>query len=473
VDCDATIYHLYGVTKSDSASFFDKWLTCLHEQDRDRVAQAMQEAAAGKADYNTQFRIIQPGGALRHIRSSGIVSRDPAGAALRMTGALWDVTVEETENLALKTATERMRLAADSGEIGILEFDFLSSQLFPDEWSCRILGIAQPPGQTIPADVFSLIVHPDDRERRDKARQDALDGIAPFALDYRILRNDGATRHLKCSATITRDAAGRALRMTGSIQDITARKEIEESLALKAVELAEIALELKRSNGELSQFAAMASHDLQEPLRMVSSYTQLLGKRYKGKLDADADEFIAFAVDGCNRMKQLIKDLLTYSKAGTNGLDLRATSSEEALAGALWNLQGAIQDSGALVTHDAMPAVLADASQLTQLFQNLVGNGIKYRGGEVPRIHISATASAAGRWRFEVRDNGLGIDAEHFERIFGMFQRLHGAGEYSGTGIGLAICKKIVDRHGGVIWVDSKPGAGSGFHFTLAEASSG
>ncbi len=243
--------------------------------------------------------------------------------------------------------------------------------------------------------------------------------------------------------------------------------ETRRKLAITAEELAETAEELKRSNEELSQFAAIASHDLQEPLRMVASYTQLLGQRYKGRLDKDADDFIGYAIDGAQRMQRLIKDLLAYSRVGTNGADLRDTASQDALEGALLNLQGAIVDSGAMVTHDALPAVQADASQLTQLFQNLVGNAIKYRGPEIPRIHVSAAASAGGRWLFLVRDNGLGIDAEHFDRIFGMFQRLHGVDEYSGTGIGLAICKKIVDRHGGIIGVDSKPGQGATFHFTL------
>jgi light-regulated signal transduction histidine kinase (bacteriophytochrome) len=167
-------------------------------------------------------------------------------------------------------------------------------------------------------------------------------------------------------------------------------------------------------------------------------------------------------------MQRLIKDLLTFSRAGNNGIQLRHTASEEALKSALWNLQAAIEESGAVVTHQALPVVLAEASQLTQLFQNLVGNAIKYRGPGEPLIHISAVPVPTGQWQFLVRDNGLGIGAEHFVRIFGMFQRLHGADEYSGTGIGLAICKKIVDRHGGVIGVESTPDAGSTFHFTLA-----
>ena len=205
---------------------------------------------------------------------------------------------------------------------------------------------------------------------------------------------------------------------------------------------------------------------------MVASYTQLLSRRYKGKLDADADEFIAFAVDGATRMQRLIQDLLEYSRIGTKGSVLLNTSSEAALQQALTNLQGAIKEGGALVTHDPLPPVLADGNQLTQLFQNLVGNAVKYQGPGVPRVHISAARDGAKRWSFSVRDNGLGIEPQYFERIFGMFQRLHKRDQFGGTGIGLAICKKIVERHGGRISVESQPGKGSTFRFALAGARS-
>ena len=249
--------------------------------------------------------------------------------------------------------------------------------------------------------------------------------------------------------------------VTAAIRDITTRKKAEAHLLLKVEEL-------NRSNEELGQFAYVASHDLQEPLRMVASYTQLLSRRYKGKLDADADEFIAFAVDGANRMRRLIQDLLAYSRVGTKGKELIETSSEEALEQALINLRGAIEESGALVTHEPLPAVLADETQLIQLLQNLVGNAIKYQSPGVPRVHICAARNGEKKWIFSVQDNGLGIDSQYFERIFGMFQRLHKREEFAGTGIGLAICKKIVERHGGNISVDSQPGQGSTFRFALA-----
>src|ERR1700675_427707 len=204
--------------------------------------------------------------------------------------------------------------------------------------------------------------------------------------------------------------------VTAAIRDITTRKKSEQHL-MKTVG------ELKRSNDELEQFAYVASHDLQEPLRMVASYTQLLAKRYKGRLDADADEFIGYAIDGSNRMQSLIQDLLAYSRAGTNGKALHEISSEKALNEALANLRATIQESGAVVTHDSLPVITTDDTQLVLVFQNLVGNAIKYRSAEDPRVHVSATKHGGQEWIFSVRDNGLGIDPQYFERIFVLFQR--------------------------------------------------
>ena len=273
---------------------------------------------------------------------------------------------------------------------------------------------------------------------------------------------DGNYRWFLSLAVPIRDLDGKILRWFGTNTDITERKKFEEHL-VKTVG------ELKRSNDELQQFAYVASHDLQEPLRMVASYTQLLAKRYKGRLDADADEFIDYAVDGCNRMQGLIQDLLAYSRAGTNGKELLKISSEKALKDALANLRATIEESGAVVTHDALPAITTDDTQLALVFQNLVGNAIKYHGPEVPHVHVSANKNGGKEWIFSVRDNGLGIDPQYFERIFILFQRLHGRTEFKGTGIGLAICKKILERLGGRIWVESQPEKGSTFHFALPE----
>ncbi|MGO9199845.1 MAG: sensor histidine kinase [Limisphaerales bacterium] len=247
--------------------------------------------------------------------------------------------------------------------------------------------------------------------------------------------------------------------------DITQRKRAEERLRLTLGEL-------ERSNQELEQFAYAASHDLQEPLRMVSSYTQLLARRYQGRLDADADEFIAFAVDGANRMQSLINDLLAFSRVGTRGREFEATDFAAALDEALANLAAAIRESGAVVTHDPLPTVMADRSQMVQLFQNLAGNAVKFHAGKPPRVHVSAVQTG-NEWVFCVRDDGIGIDPRYAERIFNVFERLHTREEYPGTGIGLAICKKIVERHAGRIRVESQLGQGSAFYFTIPAKGKG
>ena len=276
------------------------------------------------------------------------------------------------------------------------------------------------------------------------------------------LRKDGSDFPIEIMLSPLESAEGSLV--TAAIRDITERKKSEQHL-VKTVG------ELKRSNDELQQFAYVASHDLQEPLRMVASYTQLLAKRYKGRLDSDADEFIAYAVDGSNRMQGLIQDLLAYSRVGTNGKPLREVSAEKVLQGALLNLRATIQESRAVVTHDSLPAITTDDTQLTLVFQNLVGNALKYHGPQAPVIHVSATKNGGKEWIFSVRDNGLGIDPQYFERIFILFQRLHGRKEFKGTGIGLTICKKIVERLGGRIWVESQPEMGSTFYFALPEGN--
>jgi len=275
------------------------------------------------------------------------------------------------------------------------------------------------------------------------------------------LRKDGSEFPIELMLSPLSNADG--ILVTAAIRDITKRKTAEAHLLQKVKEL-------NRSNEELEQFANLASHDLQEPLRMVASYTALLARRYKGKLDSDADEFIAFAMDGANRMQRLIDDLLAFSRVGSKGEQLANISSEAALEEALLNLRGLIDESGALVTYDPLPTVLADETQLIQLFQNLIGNAIKYQPPGIPEIHVTAAPHGASKWLFSVRDNGIGIEPQYFERIFGMFQRLHKREEFAGTGIGLAICKKIVERHGGHISLESQPGQGSTFSFALASA---
>jgi light-regulated signal transduction histidine kinase (bacteriophytochrome) len=253
-------------------------------------------------------------------------------------------------------------------------------------------------------------------------------------------------------------------RRVGQLQRAEAElTKLNEELEKRVLERTQ---ELKRSNEDLEQFAYVASHDLQEPLRMIQNYLQLLRQRYQDRLDTNADEFITFALDGGKRMQQLIHDLLTYSRVDTHGKEFVPTDLEAVMANALANLKVAIDEAGATLTHDVLPTLRGDEVQLTQLFQNLIGNAVKFRGEAPPKVHVAAQRTDK-EWEFSVCDNGIGIAEQDFQRIFVVFQRLHSREKYPGTGIGLSVCKKIVERHGGRIWVESRLGKGTVFYFTL------
>jgi PAS domain S-box-containing protein len=299
--------------------------------------------------------------------------------------------------------------------------------------------------------------HPDDVEPTNKVVEEQLKrGETVLNFENRYRCKDGTYKWLEWVAAPDADKG-----LTFSIaRDVTQRKRDEATLE-------DLNERLARSNEELEQFAYVASHDLQEPLRMVASYTQLLAQRYQGQLDTKADQFIGYAVDGARRMQGLINDLLVLSRIGTSGLSLKPTDCGEVITEVLQSLQSCIDEACAKITIGEMPTVMADQTQLEQVFQNLLSNAIKFHGEEAPRIEVSATRQGA-RWDLCVTDNGIGIDPKYFDRIFSIFQRLHELGAYPGSGIGLSIVKKIVERHGGQIHLDSAPGEGSRFSFTLS-----
>jgi signal transduction histidine kinase len=283
-------------------------------------------------------------------------------------------------------------------------------------------------------------------------------------LDVPVILVTGALGELTAVECIKQGAADYVLkdhlaRLPDSVRRAVREKELRQDHKQGQEELA-------RSNRDLEQFAYVASHDLQEPLRMVATYTQLLAERYQGKLDADADKYIHYAVDGALRMQKLVQDLLAFSRVGRQGLAPQNTDCNAVLETSWKNLEAAIRESGAVVEHAQLPVVMADSSQLVQVFQNLIGNAIKFRGSEPPAIRISAEEKGK-EWVFSVEDNGIGIAAEHRENVFIIFRRLHTRAEYPGNGIGLSICKKIIEQHGGRIWVESEAGHGSNFRFTL------
>jgi PAS domain S-box-containing protein len=277
------------------------------------------------------------------------------------------------------------------------------------------------------------------------------------------VRKDGKGIDVSVTISPIRDSSGAIVGVSKVARDITERKHAEQRLADKAEELA-------RSNRELEQFAYLASHDLQEPLRMVASYTQLLAERYGGKLDENADKFLGYAREGALRMQVLIRDLLAFSRVVQAGVPRKPVDCNVALEEAVQSLTAAIEESGAVVTHAALPNVWADQTQIAQVFQNLIGNAIKFHDGAPPECAVSAEKSGRN-WLFSVSDNGIGIAPEYAENIFVVFQRLHARTEYPGNGMGLAICKKIIQHYGGTIWVESQVGQGSTFKFTLPAAA--
>ena len=297
-----------------------------------------------------------------------------------------------------------------------------------------------------------------DQPGLDAIRQAIRDGTEGKA-ELRNYRKDGRVFWNEFFIAPVKDSQGTLTHFIGIQTDVTRRKNQEAELARKTEALA-------HSNAELQQFAYVASHDLQEPLRMVASYTQLLRKRYQGKLDDDADEFIGYAVDGADRMQRLIRDLLEYSRVESANKSFESTECERILHHVMSNLSASIRDHHATVTHDPLPTIYANPTLLTQVFQNLIGNALKFQGSAPAGIHVGAHALSDG-WKFFVRDNGIGIPPDQRDRIFAIFQRLHGRSDYPGTGIGLAICKRIVEQHNGTIWVDSEPGKGSTFFFTV------
>ncbi|EYF01818.1 ATP-binding protein [Chondromyces apiculatus] len=302
----------------------------------------------------------------------------------------------------------------------------------------------------------------DEQESRLAAEQDRLAAEAARVREALLRKEKEHEEEL--ARTLAQKIEERTAELVAANQqlqrEIFIRKLAEEELARKATALS-------RSNAELEQFARAASHDLQEPLRTVMSYAQLIARRYQGRLDPDADDFLRFITDGTSRMQALIKGLLEVSRLGSAPAAENAIDCNDLLGQALANLQAALAESGATITHDPLPTVAADPRQLLQLLQNLIGNALKYRGETPPRVHVSASRHEDGSWLFSVRDNGIGFDPRYADRIFALFQRLHTQEEYPGTGIGLALCKKIVERHGGQMRADSVPGEGSTFYFTL------
>jgi len=411
---------------------------------RDKMMKLLKEQDGHLADFEAQ--VLAKDGSIRDVLAS--IRLYPAEGYLE--GAMVDITERNKAEKALKESEHKFHDTVKYLDEGYYSCNIDGLLLEHNQAFNQILGfdITQNlKGEKLP----DFWQNPDDRKEYLNELM-AKGFIRNYLINAKTI--SGRKIVVMANSHLVRDEKDRIIRIDGTFTDFTEPKRIQD--------------ELERSNKELEQFAYVASHDLQEPLRMISSFTQLLARRYKDKLDAEANEFIDYAVDGANRMQRLINDLLIYSRIGTRGKPFVVTDLNDIIGQVLVNLNPAIEENHVIITNDELPTVSVDDTQMIQLFQNLIGNAVKFCAAETPCVHISVKENNR-EWIIGVKDNGIGIDPQYKERIFKVFQRLHSKEEYPGTGIGLAICRKIVERHGGRIWVESELGNGATFYFTITK----
>ena len=438
----------------------DIWEQIIHPDDRAYVLEEHNRAREACGKYHSEYRYRHRNGGYIYIEDDATFLPDGDGKPCKMLGVMKDITHRKEAETALKESEEKFRSLSEQSMLGIAIIQDGVFKYFNNAFASMNGFSVQEMTSWKETDLLKVI-HPDDvqavRDRLYK-RQTGEEGSLSHNYQFRLFAKDGGTKWLDVYAATVMYNGRPADFITQA--DITALKETESKLKFTIEELT-------RSNAELEQFAYVASHDLQEPLRMVSSYVQLLKKRYEGKLGQDADDFIGFAVDGADRMQKLIKDLLAYSRVGTHKKEHTNADLDHIIETAMLNLDPVIKETGATIKYQGLPVVFADEAQMVQLVQNLISNSIKFcRAEEKPEIEIKASVKGP-EVTVSLKDNGIGINSQYFEKIFVIFQRLHGKSDYPGTGIGLSICKKIVESHGGKIWLESAEGKGSTFYFTV------
>jgi PAS domain S-box-containing protein len=450
------IDEILGYAPNEFSRTLDGWAAAVHPEDRERVMTEVKEHLERCVPYASEYRVRMKDGVYRWWTARGEAERTSDGKPFRWIGTVTDITERKLTQESLKESEEKFRNVFDNSAIG-KSITSLDGSVNVNPAFYDMLGYSK---EEFAHQKWQNISHQDDYELTQQNLQLLKSGkknSARFVKRY--YKKNGSILWADVNTVLQKDTEGKPLYYITAVIDITERKLAEESLK-------RVLADLSRSNKELEQFAYVASHDLQEPLRMVSSYTQLLAQKYEARLDDKAKKYINYAVDGAIRMQRLINDLLTYSRISTKGKPSEPIDSHSVLGEALRNLAVTIEENHAVITNDDLPMVSADDSQLMLVFQNIIANAIKFRQEEIPRIHISIKEQG-GDWVFSVKDNGIGIDSKYSERLFIIFQRLHTKEEYPGTGIGLAVCKRIVERHGGRIWFESELGKGTTFFFTI------
>lgn len=441
------LHHLYGTTPGEFEASYEAFLERVHPDDRAAVAEAISGAYESGEPFEFDHRIVRPDGEVLVLHAEGEVVLDPERTPISMAGTGQDIT----ERRRAEEDNQRLAATVAQSEDAILAKDTEGVITGWNKGAERLYGYTAE--EAIGSSISMLI--PRDRAGEEWAIIAAILEGRPIER-YETARRHKSGRRVAVWATISpiRDSHGAIVGISSIARDTTELKRTERRL--------------ERSNAELEEFAYIASHDLQEPLRSITGFVQLLERRYKGQLDEDADKFIGFIVGGVERMQTLIDDVLAYSRVGRGELLREPVDSRVAVERALALLDALVSEAGAEIEVGELPTVDADAPSLVQLFQNLISNALKFTDGSPPRVEISAAHRADG-WSFAVADNGIGIDSDHQERVFRMFQRLHRREEYGGSGIGLAICKRIVERHGGRIWCEARPGGGALFQFTMPD----
>ena len=456
----------YGLG-AEAATRYEDWARLIHPDNVGRVEALRRRTLAGGEPLDLEFRVVLPWDRLIWVQFKGRAVPDEAGGLSRVIGVLIDVTARKQADLALaryagdlRTSQDQLRDVIAATGAGYFHLSLHDARGSLSTRGAAILGFSttEMPSLLEIAVEAQARMHPDDIDRVLGAFMAFVEAdIERTDQEFRVRTPEGGWRWVQAIGTSAeRDANGRVVTLAGFLFDIDERKRSEEAL--------------RRSNMELQRFAYVASHDLQEPLRSIISFSQLLEMRYRGKLGKDADEYIAFIVEGGNRMQALIRDLLTFSRVETAAKPLALTETRAVVADAVRSMDAALRDAEAIVEVGELPRAMADAAQLEQVFANLISNALKYRREGVPPVVRISARREGPMVEFAVQDNGIGIEAEYFDRIFEMFQRLHTHDQYEGTGIGLAVVKRIVERHGGRVRVTSVPGEGSTISFTLPAA---